>query len=64
LAGNVACIGTTKMHTKSCLGEVKGRDHSEDIDVDGKDIIRMDLRDIHWEDVDWMHLAETNYGLL
>jgi len=52
------------MHTKSCLGEVKGRDHSEDIDVDGKDIIRMDLRDIHWEDVDWMHLAETNYGLL
>jgi hypothetical protein len=36
---------------------VKGRDHSEDLGVDGKNI-RLDLRGIGWEGVDGMHLAQ------
>jgi hypothetical protein len=32
---------------------LKGRDHSEDLE----DNIRMDVREIAWEGVDWMHLA-------
>jgi hypothetical protein len=36
---------------------VKGRDHSEDLGIDRK-IIRMDLREIGWEGVDWIHLAQ------
>jgi len=34
---------------------LKGRHHSKDLDVDGN--IRMGLREVGWEDVDWMHLA-------
>jgi hypothetical protein len=34
------------MHTKHLLENLKGRDHSEDLGVDGRMIIRMDLREI------------------
>jgi hypothetical protein len=33
---------------------LKGRDHSEDLGIDGEDNIRMDLRES--EDVGWVHL--------
>jgi hypothetical protein len=37
----------------------KGREHSEDLGVDGKIILRnMDLREIRFGDVDWIHLAQ------
>jgi hypothetical protein len=45
------------MHTRFWLKNLKGRDHSEDMAVDG-DNIRMDVRKIWWEDVDWIHLAQ------
>jgi hypothetical protein len=38
------------------LGKPEGRDHSEDRSIGGK--ISMDLREIGWEVVDWMHLAQ------
>jgi hypothetical protein len=34
---------------------LRGAGHSEDQDVDG---IKMDLREIGWEGVEWTHLAE------
>jgi hypothetical protein len=34
---------------------VKGRDHLEGR---YKDNVRMDVREIGWEEVDWMHLAQ------
>jgi hypothetical protein len=40
------------------LEYLKGRDHSEDLDVDGEGNTGMYLREIGWEDVDWMHLAQ------
>jgi len=46
------------MHTKYRSQYLKGKEHLEDIILDGEDNIRMDLRGIEWEDVDWMHLAE------
>jgi hypothetical protein len=33
-------------------------DRSEYLGVDGRIIIRMILREIAWEDVDWIHLAQ------
>jgi hypothetical protein len=45
------------MHTKFWSENVKRIDHSEDLDVDG-DIIRMDLTEIGWEGVKWIHLAQ------
>jgi hypothetical protein len=36
-----------------------GTDHSEDLGVDGwEEVIRIDLREIGWEVVDWMLLAQ------
>jgi hypothetical protein len=37
------------------LGNLKERDHLEDMDLDGK---MMDLSEIGWEDVNWIHLAQ------
>jgi len=36
------------------LENVKGGDHLEGLGIDGK-IIRMDLSNLGWEVVDWMH---------
>jgi hypothetical protein len=40
------------------LEKLNGRDHLEDLSVYGEDNIRMDLRQIVWEGVDWMQLAQ------
>jgi hypothetical protein len=37
-----------------CSVNTKGRDNSEDLGVDGN----FYLREIGWEGVDWMHLAQ------
>jgi hypothetical protein len=34
---------------------VKERDYSEELGVDG---IRIDLKELGWEEVDWMHMAQ------
>jgi hypothetical protein len=39
---------------------LKGRDHLEELGVDGDDI-RMYLREIVRERVDWIHLAQDRY---
>jgi hypothetical protein len=45
------------MHTVFWLENLKGRDHSEDLGIDG-DNIRMDVREIGWKGVDWLHLDQ------
>jgi hypothetical protein len=45
------------MHTKFWSENLEGRNHAEDLGVDG-DNIRIDLREVEWESVDWMHLAQ------
>jgi hypothetical protein len=43
------------------LENLKGRDHSEDIGVDGRIMLEWILPEIGWEGVDWIHLVQ---GLL
>jgi hypothetical protein len=40
------------MHTAFSSGNLNGRDHSEDLGVEG-----MELREIWWKAVDWIHVA-------
>jgi hypothetical protein len=40
-----------------------GRDHAEDLGVDGKIILDGSmLREIRWKYVDWMHLGSCRHG--
>jgi hypothetical protein len=41
------------------LGSLKGRRQSENLGVDGRIIIKMDLKEIGLEDVDWISLAQN-----
>jgi hypothetical protein len=45
------------MHTIFCLENLKGRGHSEGLGR-REDNIRMDLREIGWKVVEWIHLAQ------
>jgi hypothetical protein len=49
-------MGEMKNAYNFSVGKPEWRNHSEDLRVDGK--IIMDLREIWWEDVDWIHLAQ------
>jgi hypothetical protein len=46
------------MHAKFWSGNLKGRNLLENVGVGGKINIRMDLTEIGWEVVDWVHLAQ------
>jgi hypothetical protein len=37
---------------------VKGRDHSKDLDVDGRIILEWILGKMGWEGVNWIHLVQ------
>jgi hypothetical protein len=56
--GRASCAhGSDEKHVKNLVGKnLKGRDPSKDLGVDG-DNIRMDLREIGWKGMDWIHLA-------
>jgi hypothetical protein len=45
------------MLTHFWLENLKGRDHTDYVAVDWRVIIKMDLREIGWEVVNWIHLA-------
>jgi hypothetical protein len=40
------------------LENLKGRGNSDDLGVDGRIIVIMDLREVKWEGVDWIHLDQ------
>jgi hypothetical protein len=40
------------------LENMKVRDHLEDLGIRWEDNIRMDLREIGWGNVDWIHLTQ------
>jgi hypothetical protein len=48
--------GACRTSTKFRLGNLKGRDHSEDLGIYGRK--KVDLKGIVWEGVDWIHLAQ------
>jgi hypothetical protein len=43
------------------VGKPTGRDHFENLCVDGIYNIKMELKGIECEDVDWIHLAQDRY---
>jgi hypothetical protein len=45
------------MHTVFWLENLKGRDHTEDLSVDGRIILKRILQK-RWENVDRIHLAQ------
>jgi hypothetical protein len=45
------------MQTKFWFENLKGRDHLEDLSIDGKLILEWILGK-QWEGVDWMHLVQ------
>jgi hypothetical protein len=46
------------VYTKFWSENLKGRDHSGEVDEDGKDNISMHLKEIGCGDGDWIHLAQ------
>jgi hypothetical protein len=55
LARHVALMREIRKSPKFCLENLKGRDHSEDIGVDGRIILEGILG---WEGVDWIHVVQ------
>jgi hypothetical protein len=43
---------------KVWLKSLKGRDHLEDLGVDGKVVLKLIIMDIGLEDLHWIHLAQ------
>jgi hypothetical protein len=46
------------MHTIFWLENLVGRDNLKDSKRDGNITVRMDLRELGWEGVDWIHLVQ------
>jgi hypothetical protein len=55
IGGNVARMREIRMYKIFWLGNLKRRDHSEDLGVDGK---ITDLKEIGWKILDWILLAQ------
>jgi hypothetical protein len=51
-------MGHEKCVQNFCQRKLKGRDHTEDLGVDGRITFRMGLREIRWETVDWICVAQ------
>jgi hypothetical protein len=43
-------------------GILRERDRREDISVDGRTILRLILKEISWETMDWIDLAQDREG--
>jgi hypothetical protein len=50
--------GRGGMHIGYWWESQKERDHWEDQDVDGRTILKMDLREVGWDGRDWLDLAQ------
>jgi hypothetical protein len=58
MGGYVAVLRRLKMHTIFWLENLKGRDHSEDLDADMRIILEYHVKERGWEVVYWAHLAQ------
>jgi hypothetical protein len=57
---HVARMEEVRNAYKIWLGNLKGKNYSEDRGIVWKINVRIDLREIGWEDVDWMHLNQDS----
>jgi hypothetical protein len=50
--------GGEEMFIQGFGGETWGkRYHLEDLDIDGRDNIKMNFHEVEWEDMEWVDLA-------
>jgi hypothetical protein len=56
-AGNIARIGNLRNACKILVGKPEGKRAPGRNGRRWKDNIRMDLREVGWKNVDWIHLA-------
>jgi hypothetical protein len=57
--GHVAHVGEMRSATKVWSENLKGRDHSEDLGINGRLMLEWTVGT--WEDVNWMHLTQNRY---
>jgi hypothetical protein len=50
---------TGEVHTGFWWGDLRERDHLQDLDVDGRGILKWIKWD--WEDMDWSDMAQDRY---
>ena len=67
--------GKGEMHTGFWWGNLNQRDKLEDLGVDGRKMIKMDLKERRWQIVDWINMVQdkqkwwavviavTNFGI-
>jgi hypothetical protein len=46
------------MHTKYLVESLKRKNNLEDLRIDGMMMIKMHFKDMGWEGVDWIYLAQ------
>ena len=46
------------MHTGFWWGDLRERNHLDDICIDGRIILKMDLEEVEWGGIDWIALAQ------
>ena len=63
-AGHVTSMGYSKGGYRVPVKRPKERGHVEDLGVDGKNNIKMDLQEAEWGGMDWIFLAEDRNRLL
>jgi hypothetical protein len=55
--GKVACMGERGIHAGFWWRNLNDTDHLEDLEVDGRIILKRDCKDIGKEDADWINFA-------
>jgi hypothetical protein len=50
------------MHRNFLSGNLKGRAHLEDLDVDSENI-KIDNEEVRWETMNWIHLAQNGINI-
>ena len=58
----VACMGEKRNAYRVLVGELKERDHLEDLALRERYNIKMDLEGIEWDGVDGIDLAQDSDG--
>jgi hypothetical protein len=51
------------VHAEFWSGNLMGRNHFEDLDLDKRIILKMDLKEVVWKDVGWLRIG-TGEGRL
>jgi hypothetical protein len=60
-AGDVACIGNMRNAYKILARKPEGKRLFRRLSSKWEDDIRMDIKDIGWESVHWIHVAHVRY---